>query len=105
MNGRLINLLLTHLDPYDKAMRLTQAKDALRWASGFAENRILSGDMNAWPDQIFEGRVVEINPAVQAQAYNNVVARDGVLVGALAYLLYGRGAPRHLNWTPPAPLS
>ena len=32
-------------------MRLTQARDVIRWASGFAENRIVAGDMNAWPDQ------------------------------------------------------
>ena len=58
VNGRTVNFILTHLDPYDQAMRLTQAKDALRWASGFAENRILSGDMNAWPDQT---SIAEIN--------------------------------------------
>jgi endonuclease/exonuclease/phosphatase family metal-dependent hydrolase len=51
VNGRTINFVLTHLDPYDPAMRLTQAQDVLRWAAGFAENRILVGDMNAWPDQ------------------------------------------------------
>jgi endonuclease/exonuclease/phosphatase (EEP) superfamily protein YafD len=32
-------------------MRLTQARDVIRYASGFAENRIVAGDMNAWPDQ------------------------------------------------------
>jgi endonuclease/exonuclease/phosphatase family metal-dependent hydrolase len=32
-------------------MRLTQAKEVISWASTFAENRIVSGDMNAWPDQ------------------------------------------------------
>ena len=51
VNYRTINLLLTHLDPYDPAMRLIQAQDAIRWSAGFAENRILAGDMNAWDDQ------------------------------------------------------
>jgi endonuclease/exonuclease/phosphatase family metal-dependent hydrolase len=32
-------------------MRLIQARDVIRWAASFAENRIVSGDMNAWPDQ------------------------------------------------------
>jgi endonuclease/exonuclease/phosphatase family metal-dependent hydrolase len=51
VNGRTINFVLSHLDPYSKSMRLTQARDVIRWAAGFAENRILAGDMNAWPDQ------------------------------------------------------
>lgn len=51
VNGRTINLLLTHLDPYDRSMRLRQARDAISFAQGFVENRILAGDMNAWPDQ------------------------------------------------------
>ena len=46
-----MNLIVTHLDPYDRAMRLTQAHNVINWASGYAENRILTGDMNAWPDQ------------------------------------------------------
>ena len=32
-------------------MRLTQAKDVMGWAASYAENRIIAGDMNAWPDQ------------------------------------------------------
>ncbi|MBA3638669.1 MAG: endonuclease/exonuclease/phosphatase family protein [Acidobacteriota bacterium] len=51
VNGRTVNLIVTHLDPYDRDMRLTQARDVINWASGHAENRILTGDMNAWPDQ------------------------------------------------------
>jgi len=51
VNGRNINLIVTHLDPYDKTIRLQQANEVMAWAAGFAENRILAGDMNAWPDQ------------------------------------------------------
>ena len=51
VNGRTVNLIVTHLDPYDRDMRLTQARNVINWASGYAENRILTGDMNAWPDQ------------------------------------------------------
>ena len=51
VNGRTINFVLTHLDPESYSMRLIQARDAIRWAASFAENRILAGDMNAWPDQ------------------------------------------------------
>jgi endonuclease/exonuclease/phosphatase family metal-dependent hydrolase len=51
VNGRTVNFIVTHLDPYSQTMRLTQARDTIRWALNFAENRILGGDMNAWPDQ------------------------------------------------------
>ena len=51
VNGRTINVIVSHLDPYSQTMRLTQARDVIRWAANFAENRIIAGDMNAWPDQ------------------------------------------------------
>jgi endonuclease/exonuclease/phosphatase family metal-dependent hydrolase len=51
VNGRRLNLFSTHLDPDSQSRRLVQAKEIVRWAAGVAENRILSGDMNAWPDQ------------------------------------------------------
>ena len=76
VNGRTVNLLLTHLDPYDQTMRLTQAKDVIRWSAGYAENRILGGDMNAWPDQ---SSILEIN-----KTYNDgwtVAANQGTATG------------------------
>ena len=51
VNGRTISLVLTHLDPDSATRRLSQAQQVTGWASTFPENRILSGDMNAWPDQ------------------------------------------------------
>ena len=37
--------------PLSQSMRLTQARDTIRWAATHAENRSLGGDLNAWPDQ------------------------------------------------------
>jgi len=51
VNGRNISLVIAHLDPESQPMRLTQAKDVISWAASYAENRIIAGDMNAWPDQ------------------------------------------------------
>jgi endonuclease/exonuclease/phosphatase family metal-dependent hydrolase len=51
VNGRNITLLSTHLDPYDRNLRYWQAVEVTTWASSKPENRILAGDMNAWPDQ------------------------------------------------------
>jgi endonuclease/exonuclease/phosphatase family metal-dependent hydrolase len=45
-NGRLINFMSTHFDPYSSGYRLTQAKDLKTYASGFAEDRIICGDFN-----------------------------------------------------------
>lgn len=50
-NGRPVTLLLTHLDPDSATLRLTQAKDVTSWSAKKPESRILTGDMNAWPDQ------------------------------------------------------
>jgi endonuclease/exonuclease/phosphatase family metal-dependent hydrolase/regulation of enolase protein 1 (concanavalin A-like superfamily) len=49
VNGRNITFVSTHLDPDNESIRLKQAKVLLPWESGFAENRILVGDMNAQP--------------------------------------------------------
>jgi endonuclease/exonuclease/phosphatase family metal-dependent hydrolase len=51
VNARDITLILTHLDPYDQTLRLAQATEVTNWSSGQPENRIITGDMNAWPDQ------------------------------------------------------
>jgi endonuclease/exonuclease/phosphatase family metal-dependent hydrolase len=51
VNGRPITLMSTHLDPYDTALRLVQATEVTTWAAPQPENRIIAGDMNAWPDQ------------------------------------------------------
>jgi endonuclease/exonuclease/phosphatase family metal-dependent hydrolase len=51
VNGRSLSLVVTHLDPDSQSRRLTQAKEVTTWAAALAENRILTGDMNAWPDQ------------------------------------------------------
>ncbi|MEO8075613.1 MAG: endonuclease/exonuclease/phosphatase family protein [Acidobacteriota bacterium] len=51
VNGRNITLMVTHLDPYDLPLRLAQATEVAGWAAAQPQNRILTGDMNAWPDQ------------------------------------------------------
>ncbi len=51
VNGRNISILVTHLDHEYQSRRYTQANEVKSYASGIAENRILTGDWNAWPDQ------------------------------------------------------
>ncbi len=50
-NGRPITFILTHLDPDSQSLRLKQASEVTSWAASEPENKILTGDMNAWPDQ------------------------------------------------------
>src|SRR5205823_4918817 len=51
VNGRPVTLISTHLDPYSATLRLTQATEVTGFAAVQPENRIIAGDMNAWPDQ------------------------------------------------------
>ena len=51
VNNRDITLISTHLDPYDQGLRLNQATEVTTWSASQPENRIITGDMNAWPDQ------------------------------------------------------
>lgn len=59
VNGVPITLINTHLDPYDPALRLTQAQEVTNWSSAHPENRIVTGDMNAWPNQTSIGHFNE----------------------------------------------
>jgi endonuclease/exonuclease/phosphatase family metal-dependent hydrolase len=45
-NGRNINFMTTHFDPYYASYRAIQAKDLVAYAKGFAEDRIICGDFN-----------------------------------------------------------
>lgn len=50
-NGRPITFILTHLDQDSQSLRLKQATEVTTWAVSEPETKILTGDMNAWPDQ------------------------------------------------------
>jgi endonuclease/exonuclease/phosphatase family metal-dependent hydrolase len=56
VNSRDITLISTHLDPYDASLRLLQATEVTGWSAAQPENRIITGDMNAWPDQTSIGQ-------------------------------------------------
>jgi endonuclease/exonuclease/phosphatase family metal-dependent hydrolase len=49
VNGRNINFMTTHFDPYSGTYRLIQAKDLVSYAKGYAEDRIICGDFNDQP--------------------------------------------------------
>jgi endonuclease/exonuclease/phosphatase family metal-dependent hydrolase len=101
VNGRRINLIIGHLDPSSSTMRLIQARDVISWASTFAENRIITGDMNAWPDQ---SSIAEYNKtyydswtvaASKGAAYEfSGLSPDGATKkGRIDYVFYSRKSP------------
>jgi endonuclease/exonuclease/phosphatase family metal-dependent hydrolase len=50
VDGRVINIVSTHLDADAAKNRLNEITALLPWAVTFAEDRIVLGDYNAWPD-------------------------------------------------------
>ena len=101
VNGRTINVVTSHLDPYDQAMRLVQARDVIRWAGSFAENRILTGDLNAWPDQssILEFNLTYFDSWTTAVTQGTATGIAGVSPfgatknGRIDYIFYSKNAP------------
>jgi endonuclease/exonuclease/phosphatase family metal-dependent hydrolase len=49
VNGRIINFMSNHLDWQSASNRVTQSKELVSYANGFAENRVLVGDFNDQP--------------------------------------------------------
>ena len=101
VNGRTVSLLVTHLDPESSTRRLTQAKEVVAWALAHPENRILTGDMNAWPDQT---SIAELNKAYNdswtiatskgtAYQYSGLSPDGATKNGRIDYIFYSKNAP------------
>jgi endonuclease/exonuclease/phosphatase family metal-dependent hydrolase len=98
VNNHDITLMSTHLDPYDATLRLTQATEVTNWAAPQPENRIITGDMNAWPDQTSIAHydslyydswaVAAANGTAVAFSGNNGETRSG----RIDYIFYSKGA-------------
>jgi endonuclease/exonuclease/phosphatase family metal-dependent hydrolase len=98
VNGRNISLILTHLDPYDQALRLAQATEVTAWSVSQPENRIVTGDMNAWPDQT---SIAQFNKTYYdswsvAASYGSATAFSGndgqTKNGRIDYIFYSRSS-------------
>jgi endonuclease/exonuclease/phosphatase family metal-dependent hydrolase len=92
---------VTHLDPYSTSYRLVQAQQVVQWASAHAENRIVTGDMNAWPDQ---SSIAEYNKAYYdswsvasskgtASQFSGLSPDGATKKGRIDYIFYSRYAP------------
>ena len=98
VNSRDITLITTHLDPYDATLRLTQAKEVTGWSAVQPENRIITGDMNAWPNQtsIAHFNTLYYDSWAVAAASGTATAFSGnngeTKNGRIDYIFYSRNA-------------
>jgi endonuclease/exonuclease/phosphatase family metal-dependent hydrolase len=100
VNGRVITLMETHLDPDSQPYRLTQARQAITWASARPENRIIGGDFNAWPDQTSVAEMVKtyVDSWAQAATAGKALTFAGnspvgaTKKGRIDYIFHSRGA-------------
>ncbi|HSL21369.1 MAG TPA: DNRLRE domain-containing protein [Vicinamibacterales bacterium] len=99
VNGRNVSILVTHLDPDYPSRRYTQANQVKTYASGIAENRIITGDWNAWPDQSsvttmsgsYYDAWVEAEKIGAATYYSSYSAGQ-TKKGRIDYFFYSKGA-------------
>jgi len=98
VNGRTISLLVTHLDPESHSRRLTQAREVVAWAGTLAENRILTGDMNAWPDQTSIAELTRTyrdswtDAGSRAVQFSGLAPDGATRKGRIDYIFYSRGS-------------
>jgi endonuclease/exonuclease/phosphatase family metal-dependent hydrolase len=96
VNGHPITLINSHLDPYDASLRSTQATEVVNWSAPQPENRILMGDMNAWPNEncIAEFDAVYNDSWAVASANGTAVAFSGntgqTKNGRIDYIFYSK---------------
>ena len=83
VNGIRVNVFSTHLDADSASRRTTQMSELKSWASGFAEQRILAGDFNAWPGagEISNMTGAYIDTWAQAVTNNTDVSYSGNTAG------------------------
>ena len=99
VNGRTINVMSTHLDWVYQSNRIAQASELVSYATGFAQNLIITGDLNGGPG------TTEIN-TIASGYYDawSVAQSNGVAYSApdnpngntrnsrIDYVFYSRGA-------------
>jgi endonuclease/exonuclease/phosphatase family metal-dependent hydrolase len=98
VNGRHINVMSTHLDPYDEANRTAQVSQLVSYATGFAEDRIILGDFNALPyssevttftKAYYDGWAEAAKVGIQQSAPDN--PNGYTRNGRIDYVFYSRG--------------
>jgi endonuclease/exonuclease/phosphatase family metal-dependent hydrolase len=83
VNGRTINFVSVHLDNEQQSNRLKQVAQLLPWATTLAEQRIVAGDYNAWPEtsEIAKMKAEYHDTWLEAQAKKTAVG-NGITHGS-----------------------
>jgi endonuclease/exonuclease/phosphatase family metal-dependent hydrolase len=83
VNGRTINFVSVHLDNELQSNRLKQVAQLLPWAATLAEQRIVAGDYNAWPEttEIAKMKAEYHDTWLEAQAKKTAVG-NGITHGS-----------------------
>jgi len=95
VNGRTINFTSTHMDNLTESNRITETKELLTWETTFAENRIVCGDWNAWPNttEIADMKAAYTETWTAAQALGTATG-NGITHGShqIDYIFQSKGA-------------
>ena len=101
VNGIRVNAFSTHLDADSSTRRATQMQQLTTWAAGFPEQRIHTGDFNAWPTttEIKNMTAGHYDAWAVAAAAGTAVAFPGNEDGRtrntrIDYVWYSKGATR-----------
>jgi endonuclease/exonuclease/phosphatase family metal-dependent hydrolase len=99
VNGRIVNISSTHLDDASGSARIKEIGELSAWARGFAEQRIICGDFNAWPGSSENATMkgAYYDSWAEAQADGTAIAYPGNTVGntrnsRIDYIYYSKGA-------------
>ena len=100
VNGRTINFTSVHLDNATQSNRLEEISELLSWQTTLAENRIVVGDYNAWPNttEIANMTKTYVDTWVAAKAAGTAVSwatnPEGITHGAhrIDYIFHSKGA-------------
>jgi endonuclease/exonuclease/phosphatase family metal-dependent hydrolase len=95
VNGRTINFTSTHLDSVSATNRLAELADLLPWETTLAEQRLILGDYNAWPEttEIATMKATYIDTWASAQSLGTA-AGNGITHGAhrIDYIFQSKSA-------------
>ena len=95
VNGRLINVTSVHLDNQYQSNRIKEVAELLPWATSLAENRLILGDYNAWPDttEIATMKQTYVDTWPAAQALGTAIG-NGITHGShrIDYIFVSKGA-------------
>jgi endonuclease/exonuclease/phosphatase family metal-dependent hydrolase len=101
VNGIRVNLFSTHLDNESSGRRSTQMRELTQWADNFPQQRILTGDFNAWPGagEVKIMTAGHIDAWAAALGAGRALAYAGNAAGntrnsRIDYVFYSKGAKR-----------